>query len=351
MTIQLPRLLVIELTVIAGGVILYFAAGLLSEFASIALIVAFSILLTYALLPAVNRLSAFRYIPRALAILAVYVGMATALAVFVALISVPLADQIEQFADDYPQYQAQFESGIPETQQWLEDRRVDYDLQTSADQFVDRLEDSAAGVVSRTGSILASFFGTISSVFFVLFVTAYFLHSGSRFVDRLIQLFPKRRQRFVRKVAHDYDRILGRFVRGQLLIALIVAVAVGLFAKLIGLPYSVIVGVVAGITALIPVIGALLGMVVPILIAALVSPILIPIFIAFFLLLNEFTDKILYPRIVGRAVELHPLMVFFGLLVGVQLAGIAGALLATPLLGLLKVTLISIRNSTGYARP
>ncbi|MEX2209585.1 MAG: AI-2E family transporter [Patescibacteria group bacterium] len=350
MTITIPRILAIELTVIATGIILYFAAGLLSEFGQLALVVAFSVLLTYALLPFVNRLSKLRYVPRALAILLVYIGLAAVLIGFAALISVPLTNQVEQFADNYPEYQQQLESGIPEAQRWLEQRQIDYDLQAAANQFAERLETGTAAIVSRTGSIIASFFGTISSLFFVLFVTAYFLHSGRRFAERLILLFPRRRQRFVRKLASDYDRILGRFVRGQLLISVIVAVAVGMFMTALGLPYSVIAGLVAGITALIPVIGALLGMVLPVLIAAFINPILIPVFIVFFLLFNEFTDKVLYPRIVGRAVELHPLIVFFGLLVGVQLAGVAGALLATPALGLLKITLISLRNSTGYTK-
>lgn len=350
MTITIPRILAIELTIIAAGVILYFAGGLLAEFGSIALVVAFSILLTYALLPAVNRLARVKYVPRGLAILVVYAGLTLALAGFVALVSVPLSDQVEEFAESYPEYQEQFESGIPETQRWLDEHKIGYDLQESSDKFVDRLEDSADIVVDRTGSIISGFFGTLSSVFFVLFVTAYFLHSGGRFVDRLIAMFPRRRQRFVRKLTHDYDRILGRYVRGQLIISGVVALAVGLFTSLIGLPYSVIVGLVAGITALIPVIGALLGMVIPVVIAALINPILIPVFIAFFLILNEFTDKVLYPRIVGRAVELHPLVVFFGLLVGVQVAGIAGALLATPALGLIKITLVALNNSTGYTR-
>jgi predicted PurR-regulated permease PerM len=350
MNINIPRILAIELAVIAAGVILFFAGGLLAEFGKPALVVAFSVLLTYALLPAVNRLDRIRYLPRGAAILVVYAGLILTLAGFVALISVPLSDQVEQFAGNYPNYQRQFESGIPETQQWLDDHKIGYDLQESSDKFVARLEDSTDNIVSRTGSIVSGFFGTLSSVFFVLFVTAYFLHSGGRFANRIILLFPKRRHRFVRKLVHDYDRILGRYVRGQLIISGVVAVTVGLFTSVIGLPYSVIIGLVAGITALVPVVGAMLGMVIPVIIAAFVNPILIPIFIAFFLILNEITDKVLYPRVVGRAVELHPLIVFFGLLVGVQMAGIAGALLATPALGLLKVTIVALNNSTGYSR-
>lgn len=350
MTINLPRLLIIELIIIATGVIVYFAGGLLSKFGTLALIVAFSVLLTYALLPAVNFFDRLRYVPRGLAILIVYALLFLGLATFIAVISVPASKQVKEFASSYPEYVEQFNEGIPKLQQELDERKIDYDLQAQTDELVANLEDNAGNAVTKTGSVVTGFFGTLSTLFFILFVTAYFLHSGHRFVARIITLFPKRRQRLVRKLANDYDRILGSFVRGQLLIALIVAVTVGAFTTIIGLPYSVIIGLVAGVTALIPVIGALLGVILPVIIAAFVKPILIPIFLLFFVLLNEFTDKVLYPRIVGRAVELHPLLVLFALLVGVGLAGIAGALLATPVLALIKTTAVALRNSAGYVK-
>jgi predicted PurR-regulated permease PerM len=350
MNINLPRLLVIELIVIASGVIVYFAGGLLSKFGHLALILAFSILLTYALLPAVDFFAKFKLIPRGLSILIVYVLMFLGLATFIALISVPASKQVGQFARNYPKYVEQFHESIPRLQQQLDQRQINYDLDAHTDELVVNIENNATNAVTKTGSIITGFFGTLSTLFFILFVTAYFLHSGDKFAGRIISLFPKRRQRLVRKLATDYDRILGSFVRGQLLIALIVAVTVGIFTTIIGLPYSVIIGLIAGITALIPVIGALLGVVLPIIIAAFVKPILIPIFLVFFIILNEFTDKFLYPRIVGKAVELHPLLVLFALLVGVSLAGIAGALLATPVLALIKTTTIALRNTTGYAK-
>lgn len=350
MTINLPRLLIIELIIIATGVIVYFAGGLLSKFGHLALIVAFSVLLTYALLPAVNFFARFRFVPRGLSILLVYAVMFLGLATFIAVISVPASKQVKEFASSYPEYVSQFNDGIPKLQAELDQRNIDYNLRDRTSELVSHLEDNADNAVTKTGSVVTGFFGTLSTLFFILFVTAYFLHSGHRFVQRIIGLFPKRRQRLVRKLTTDYDRILGSFVRGQLLIALIVAVTVGIFTTIIGLPYSVIIGLVAGVTALIPVIGALLGVVLPVVIAAFVKPILIPVFLVFFILLNELTDKVLYPRIVGRAVELHPLLVLFALLIGVSLAGIAGALLATPVLALIKTTAIALRNSTGYVK-
>ena len=350
MNIRLPRLLIIELIIIATGVIVYFAGGLLAQFASIALILAFAVLLTYALLPIVNFLDRSRWIPRGLAVLLVYLALFAAVAGFVALVSVPLAKQAEQLANDYPKYASQFKAEFPKLQDQLERRNIDLKLEERADEFTKNLESTAGNVVSRTGSILAGVFGTISTVFIVLFVTAYFLLSGKSIVSSMLAMAPRNRQRMLKKLFADYDRTLGNFVRGQLLISFIVALVVGIFSAAVGLPYFVLIGLVAGITSLVPVVGALLGMVLPVIIAAFVNPILIPVFIVFFVVFNEVTDKILYPRIVGRAVDLHPLLVFFGLLVAVQIAGVTGALLATPLLALLKVTAVSLHNTAGLKR-
>lgn len=348
MNIRLPRLLVFELTVIATGIIAYFAANLIASFAQLFFIIAFAVLVTYALLPAVNFLDKFRFIPRGLAVLLVYVGLIAAMAGFVAIISVPLADQAEQLARDYPRYVDQIEHEIPRLEEELDKRNIDADLSARLNEFTGKLQNTAGEIASRTGSILAALFGTLSTVFIVFFVSVYFLLSGPQFAKSIIRLFPKRRQRLLTRLSGDYNRVLSSFVRGQLLISFIVAVVVSIFATIIGLPYSVLIGVVAGITSLIPTVGVFLGIVLPVIIAAFTNPVLIPVFIVFFIVLNEVTDKILYPRIVGRAVELHPLVVFFGILIGVQVAGITGALLATPVLALVKVTLVALRNTAGY---
>lgn len=350
MTIQLPRLLALELTVIATAIIAYFAGSVVSEFAQLALVIALAILVTYALLPGVNFLAKFKYVPRGLAVVAVYLGLLAVVAGFIAAISVPAAQQVEQLADDYPKYSDQLKAAVPEIEDELQRRNIKLDLQAKADKLTKDLEGQAGTVLNKTGDIAAGVFGTLSTIFIVLFVSVYFLLQGPRFTKAIIGLLPVRRQRLAGKLSKDYDRILGSFVRGQLLISGVIILVVGIFAKLIGLPYSLIIGVIAGITSLIPTVGVILGMVLPIIISAFVNPILIPVFIGFFLVLNEVTDKIIYPRVVGRAVELHPLAVFFGILIGIQVAGIAGALLATPVLALLRVTFVALRNTTGNAR-
>lgn len=350
MNLSLPRLLVIELVVIATGVILWFAGSLIAELASVALVLALAILVTYALLPAVDFLAQYKYCPRWLAVLLVYLALLVAVGGVVAIVSVPLAKQVEELARNYPTYVDRAQDLVPSWQHELDSRNIKLNLQEQISQLGHNLQSLASNVASKTGDIIASIFGTVSTTVLVLFVTLYFLIDGRNIAESLIKYFPSRRQRMVRRLGRDYDRILGSYVRGQLLISFFIFVAVSIFCAILGLPYFVILGLVSGVMSLIPTVGTAISMTVPAAVAAFVNPILVPVFIVFFLVLNEISDKVLYPRIVGKAVALHPLAVFFAFLVGVQIAGIAGALLATPILALLKVTIISLGKTQGYAR-
>lgn len=349
MNTRLTRILLVELIVIATGVIFYFAGSLVAQFANVALIVALAILVTYALLPAVNFLDRSKFIPRWLAVLIVYITMFAALAGIVAAISKPVTNQVKQLASEYPKYVDQVTDAVPNTQRELDKRNIKIDLQQKATDFSKDLEEAAGSLVSKTGSIIASIFGTLSTAVLVLFVTLYFLVSGRKIVESLIKSVPVKRHRMLKRLAQNYDRILGSYVRGQLLIAAIVGVAVMTFCAIVGLPYWALLGLLSGAFSTIPTVGTAISMLGPVAVAAFVNPVLIPVFVVFFIVLNEISDKVLQPRIVGKAVDLHPLLVLFGFLIGIQVAGVAGALLATPLMALVKVTVNTLRK-TGYAQ-
>jgi predicted PurR-regulated permease PerM len=348
MNLRLPRLLILELTIIASGVIAYFTGHVIAQFGELAVILAFSLFLTYALLPVVNFLT--RYVWRGVAVGVVYLLLLGVVAGVIALVSVPLAKQIDQLTKDYPRYSQQFHDAVPRVQDELAKRNINVDLEARSRDLTQEIRKTSGDVASKSGLILAKIFGTLTAFFVVLFVTGYFLLSGAKFTEAVIGLFPSRRQRMVRRLVMEYDRILGGFVRGNLLVASIIFVVVSLFCTLVGLPYSVLSGLIAAFTSLIPVIGAFLGVALPVAIAAFVHPVLIPVFLLFFFILNEITHKWLYPKVVGSALELHPLVVLLGLLAGAKMAGIAGALLATPLIALAKETIVAVRNSAGYSR-
>lgn len=348
MNVRLPRLLALELTVIATGLILWMIVSLLGRFEHIVLIFGFSVLLTYGLLPVVNWLD--KHMRRGLALLVTYLTLALAIFGFVVLVSLPLAKQVEQLASEYPKYVGQAEDSVTKLQREFDKRNIGININEQVEKLNDQAENSAQTAASKSGEVAVGVFGTLSSIIIVFFVTIYFLLDGKSLVGSFISVLPAGRQRMVKKLAGEYHSLLSRYVGGQLFLSLLIGLAAGIFSWAIGLPYAVIIGVVAGITELIPVIGAFLGAGVACLIALFVNPILIIPIIIFFVIINEIEGKFLYPKIVGKAVDLHPLTVFFGLLIGTQLAGIGGALLATPVLAMLKTTIKTLSGITGNRR-
>ncbi|MDE3077642.1 MAG: AI-2E family transporter, partial [Chloroflexota bacterium] len=124
------------------------------------------------------------------------------------------------------------------------------------------------------------------------------------------------------------------YLRGQLVVALMVAILAGLGSQLLGLHYAVVVGALAGLFELIPFFGPVLSAIPALLIALFQGPLLrFVAVLVLFIVIQQVESNIIGPRITGHAVGLHPLLVMFSILVGVELAGIWGAIFAVPVAG------------------
>ena len=147
----------------------------------------------------------------------------------------------------------------------------------------------------------------------------------------------------------DVNRILGGFVRGQFIIALITGVAAALGCLAIGIKIWLIVGLFVVVAALIPVFGPYIGA-IPALIAALVGPthfghnttLAAIAVIVWFILVNEIGSKVLYPKLVGAALGLHEVLVLFVLFAGLEINGIIGVLFAAPVAAIAIVSIVHL---------
>jgi predicted PurR-regulated permease PerM len=145
------------------------------------------------------------------------------------------------------------------------------------------------------------------------------------------------------------NRILGGFVRGQLVLALVMGALGGGVCLLVGIKLWLLIGLFVVVMSLIPVVGPYIGA-VPAIIAALVTPAhgffnpisRAVIVLVVFVFINEFGSKILYPKLVGAALGLHEVLVLFILLAGFEVGGLTGVLFAAPLTALSAVTLVQL---------
>jgi predicted PurR-regulated permease PerM len=166
-------------------------------------------------------------------------------------------------------------------------------------------------------------------------ISLYMLIDGEKLWKGFLRLIPERhRERFALTFLQS---VLG-FIRGQLLLMVFLTVSTALIFPLLGVKYSLILAVIVGVLDVIPGIGATLGIV---LISAMVfasqgTEIGLRALIAS-LLLGQIQDNIVRPRVMGRAMELNPVLLFLSLFIGQRVAGLLGVFLAIPIAGMIAL--------------
>lgn len=148
------------------------------------------------------------------------------------------------------------------------------------------------------------------------------------------------------RLGFDTSTIWNTYLRGQILLALIIGVTVTVVMWLMGVRYALALGVLAGLMEFLPIIGPTISTLVAVLVALFfgsshfpdLNPLIFAgIVLAFMFILQQIENGVLVPRIVGDALELHPLVIIIGVLAGGSLAGVLGAILAAPVLATIKL--------------
>ena len=180
----------------------------------------------------------------------------------------------------------------------------------------------------------------------VLVISFYLLLDGPRLRLAAVRLVPPVHRGKVLFVEESLGRVLGGYLRGQLLMALTLAVIVGIVMQVLGMPYVLVLAVLAGVFELVPMLGPILSA-LPALAVAVFQPFptIIWVLIAFFAI-QQFESNILAPRITAHAVGLHPLGAIFALMAGFELGGPIGAVFAVPVAGFLWVLVSTISQRT-----
>ncbi len=185
--------------------------------------------------------------------------------------------------------------------------------------------------------------GVISGLTFAVivpFVAFFFLKEGRRLTRCLIALVPNAYFELCLNLMYQANKQIGNYIRGQLLAVLVVSVLSISGLSIIGVYYALPLGLLAGLANVIPYLGPLIGIVCSSIVAlatggglAMVAKVII-----MFLIVQLIDNVLIQPTVVAKSVELHPLVVLFVVMVGSQLMGIVGMLIAVPLTGIAKVS-------------
>jgi len=176
--------------------------------------------------------------------------------------------------------------------------------------------------------------------FFTVFVLAfYWLVERASIKRALLRMVPSHRAKDVNTVWMEVEQKLGGWVRGLLLLMLVMGVMASIGFFFIGLPNPFLLGVIAAFAEVIPLVGPFLAFAPAVLVALTIDPYMALLVVVFALVAQQFEGNVLVPRIMGRTVGVSPLTVMLGILIGAILYGIPGAALAVPVAGAIQVIL------------
>jgi predicted PurR-regulated permease PerM len=255
----------------------------------------------------------------------------------VALLLTFVGTQIARGAQDLAQ---QVVTGLEEIRTWLQEGP----LQASDSQINDYIAaaqelvaNSNEEIVSRATEVGATLGHIVAGFFIVLFASYFFLADGSRIWAWVVRLFP----RAARVRADESGRVawksLTQFVRATVLVALVDAVGIMIVAAILGVPFVTAIGVLVFLGAFIPLIGATLSGTVAVLVALVAQGPLVALFMLLGVIgVQQLEAHVLQPFLLGRFVSVHPLGVILAIGMGVLVGGIAGALVAVPLVASLN---------------
>lgn len=334
------RRLVVSLVFLIWLILVIIVARLLNYVSTALLILIMAALVAYGVLPLVGLFQ--RMMPRALAILLVYLVILGLLGLLFYMLIVTSVEQIgalAQAAGSYfmphnhqvsPIIQILQRIGITQAQLGELSQKIEGQLATIAGDVAKNLLPVITGVA-----------GGLINVLLTAVISIYLIVDGRKVVEWVRVNMPVVAQRGTRRLLDILRQVVGGYIRGQFVLCAIIGLLVGIGMLIFGVPYAALLGTLAGFLEFIPVIGTIASGVACCLIALTQGWLTFFLVLIYFVVLHVFEGYFLAPRIVGKAVGLHPVVSLLALAAGGELFGPLGALLAAPVAGLIQSVLVS----------
>lgn len=193
--------------------------------------------------------------------------------------------------------------------------------------YYNKIFDGAVGI---TTSVVGGVYNSIFSLVISVYVLAQKEKIGN-FVKRVMNAFiPEKQTKIIYHIATRTEEAFSRFIGGQLIEAIILGVLCFIGMLILRMPNALIISVLICVTALVPVVGSTVGVIIGFLLIVITNPIKAIIFVIFLLVLQQLEGNLIYPKVVGKAVGLPGVIVVCAVLLGGNIGGIIGALIAVP---------------------
>ncbi len=275
-----------------------------------------------------------RKIPRGLAIIVIYIILIAVVSIVIILLVPPITKEVGQVAKNFPFYYEKVIHGINYFK-GVAPARVEEQIQDS----LNSLSASLPGALTNVFSTIFSVFGGLISFFLVLVITFYFTVEEEGIRSFVKTISPASYQPYLAQLISRIQKKMGLWLRGQLILSLIIFALVFIGLSILGVHYALLLGLIAGIFEIVPFIGPVLAAVPAIFFGFLQSPLLGLLVVALYIIIQQLENHIITPKVMSKSVGLNPLVVIVAILVGAKLGGIVGALLSVPVATALSVFL------------
>ena len=325
----------IPIAVLAWAGVLYLALIVAQHIVTTLLLLVMAAILAFALVPAVTFLE--RWLPRIISILIVYLLVLGGLGTLIYLVAITAVDQVNSAVTYLSSHNLSSYLNLL-TPLGITKVQLQQQFQNVQGQLVGQAKTAASSAVP----LLAGFFDALLNIVLVAVLSIYFLIDGARITSWLRKNAPHSVRRQTRVTLDTVNRVVGGYIRGQLFLCVIIGLFVGVGMTILHVPYALLLGVLAFFLEFIPILGTLVSGSICVLLGFTQGLWIGLAVLAYFIIVHVLEGDVIGPRVVGKAIGLHPIVSIAALIAGSELFGVWGALFASPVAGVVQALLIVI---------
>jgi len=294
-----------------------------------------AMIIAYVLNPIVTLLND-RRVPRTIAVLLIYAVFIISVTVILMNMIPMLIKQLEELNTQMPRINAKAEDLMEGINQ---SSLLPTSVRSGVYEWIHLTEERMGRAMSEFMDNIGATLNILFMALIVPFLIFYILKDFDVFERTVIAYVPKSHRKHMVRMFKDIDEALGNYIRGQFLVCVIIGVLAYIGYTIIGMPYALLLALFVAIFNIIPYLGPYFGA-APALIVASTMSVKMMIFVVVVNTICQILEgNVISPQVVGRTLHMHPLAIIFALLVGGEIAGVVGLILAVPFFAAMKVVL------------
>jgi predicted PurR-regulated permease PerM len=225
---------------------------------------------------------------------------------------------------------------------WLEPIRAR--LVEAIKQWLNQVSENAVPLISRLAGQLLSGLGAVVSAVLIPILAFFFIKDGKTLRREIVTSFPQPQRPLVAEILADLHVLFAQYIRALVILSMATFVSYLAFLGIVGAPYAVLLAGMAAVLEVIPAVGPFLGAATILIVAGTGGYSHWALILIFLVVYRIFQDYVLSPALMSAGVQVHPLLVLFGVLCGAEIAGVPGIFFSVPVIAALRLILVRLRR-------